>query len=116
MNTNLIAVALAAAVTIGLGASLSAADRAGWKFTEIVPVAGNPGAAPDAGGMSSATREILTGPSLYFVAHVERPDGSIDPAYGANPRGVYVFQTTSGRYVLRHFELPITKFETPLAN
>jgi hypothetical protein len=66
--------------------------------------------------MSSATREMLTGPSLYFVAHVERPDGSIDPAYGTNPRGVYLSRTSSGHYVLRHFPLSNTELAAHLGN
>jgi hypothetical protein len=116
MKTKLIASAIVAVATFGLGATLSATERAGWKFTEIVPQAGNPGAALDAGGMSQTTREMLAGPSLYFVAHVERPDGSADPAYGTNPRGVYLSQTSSGRYVLRHFALPVTGLAVPASN
>jgi hypothetical protein len=108
--------ALAAIATIGLAATLSAAERPAWKFTEILPTGGQTGAAPDAGGMSSTTREELTGPSLYFVAHIERPDGSIDPAYGTNPRGVFVFQTTGGRYVVRSVALPASEFATSLGN
>jgi hypothetical protein len=116
MNIKLIAIALAAVTTIGLGESLSAAERAGWNFTEIVPHAGEPGAAPDAGGMSLSTREEIVGSALYFVANVERPDGSIDPAYGTNPRGVFLFKTTGGRYVLRHVELPVTGLASPASN
>jgi hypothetical protein len=61
--------ALPAIATIGLAATLSAAERPAWKFTEILPTDGQTDAAPDGGGMSSTTREELTGPSLYFVAH-----------------------------------------------
>ena len=111
-----LSVALAAVATIGLAATLSAAERPAWKFTEILPTDGQTGAAPDAGGMSSTTREELTGPSLYFVAHIERPDGSIDPAYGTDPRGVFVFQTSGGRYVVRSVALPVSEFAASIGN
>jgi hypothetical protein len=91
MKTKLSAV-FAVFASIGLATALSATERPEWKFTEIQPVAGIAGAGSDAGGMSSTTGEELTGASLYFVAHIERPDGSIDPAYGTNPRGVLFFR------------------------
>jgi hypothetical protein len=115
MRTKL-SVVFAAFASIGLATALSATERPAWKFTEILPVTGKGDAASDAGGMSSTTREELTGSSLYFVAHIERPDGSIDPVYGTNPRGVFVFQTSGGHYVLRSIALPASEFATSLGN
>ena len=73
----------------------------------------------DADGFSRTAREQITGSALYFVAHIERPNGSEDPDYGTQPRGVFVFTTTSGRHVLRLIELPANEFSprtTDLAN
>jgi hypothetical protein len=115
MKTKL-SVVFAAFASIGLATALSATERPAWKFTEILPVNGKADAASDAGGMSSTTGEELTGASLYFVARIERPDGSIDPAYGTNPRGVFVFQTSSGHYVVRSVALPASEIAASLGN
>ena len=116
MKIKLTAVTLTAIAIFGLASTLTAAELSGWKFTEIVPQAGTPGAASDAGGMSATTRDEITGSALYFVAYVERPDGSVDPAHGANPHGVFIFKTRGGRHVVRLLQIPTTEFERPLAN
>jgi hypothetical protein len=115
MKTKL-SVVFAVFASIGLATALSATERPEWKFTEIQPVAGIVGAGSDAGGMSSTTGEELTGASLYFVARIERPDGSIDPTYGTNPRGVFVFQTSGGHYVVRSVALPVSEFAASRGN
>jgi hypothetical protein len=60
----------------------------------------------DAGGYSQATGEHLTGDSAYLIVHVERPDGSMDPAFGQYPRGMLAFRTASGRFVVRFLDIP----------
>jgi hypothetical protein len=118
MKTKLTALSIATVALLAAGASLSSADdqcASGCiKFTPELGLTGS--MTLDAGGYSFATREHLTQATAYLEAHVEQPDGRVHPAFGANPRGVYIFKTMGGRYVVRIVEIPFTEFARPLGN
>jgi hypothetical protein len=106
---------IAAIALLSIGASVSiAGDRGPINFTSEPALTGS--MALDAGGYSATTREHLTQATAFFVAHIEQPDGSAHPAFGANPLGVYVFKTMSGRLVVRPMEIRHTDFERPRVN
>jgi len=118
MKRKLTVLSIAAIAFLSLGASLSTAgDRCASGCIEFTPELGLTGSmALDTGGYSLSTGEHLTQSTAYFVAHVEQPDGGVHPAFGADPRGVYIFKTMSGRYVVRLMEIPRTEYARPNVN
>jgi hypothetical protein len=92
---------LAAVTALTLGASYSTASDRAPKCIEFSSGVAAPGAAPDAGGFSLSTGDHLTGEAAYLMVHVEAPDGRAHPAFGAQPKGMYLFTTYDGRYVVR---------------
>jgi hypothetical protein len=100
--------AVVTSALLGLGMSSAAAnDRCESGCIEFTPELELTGSMTlDPGGYSQTTGEHLTASTAYFEAHVERPDGSVHPGYGPERRGVLVFKTMSGRYILRVVEIP----------
>ena len=114
MNRKLIGLSIAVTALVSLGGSQSTAGtRDASRCIEFTPELAM---TMDAGGYSATTREHLTQSTAYFVAHIELPDCSVHPAFGAYPRGVYVFKTMSGRMVIRPMEIRKADAEWPLAN
>jgi hypothetical protein len=98
---------LTAAAVLSLGISRSSADidRTRPACIQLSSQSERPIVA-DAGGYSLSTGEQLDSGGLYLEANIERSDGQEHPTFGAFPRGVYVFKTTSGRYVIRILDHP----------
>jgi hypothetical protein len=97
-------VTLAAAMSLALGAPQSIARDGAAKAIVLAPGIAARGAAPDAGGFSLSTGQHLTGEAAYLVVHVETADGKAHPTLGPNARGMYLFTTYDGRYVVRFMD------------
>jgi hypothetical protein len=114
VKTKLAGLSIAAIALLAAGATLSSAGvRTAGHSGEIAPILrGFDVIKPvstvyvDAGGISKSTGELLTGEPAYLVTHIERPDGSVHPAFGHHPRGMLLSMTEGGHFVVRFLDIP----------
>jgi hypothetical protein len=58
------------------------------------------------GAFSPSTGDSIVGPALYVRAYFERFDGADPAGPGTNPRGMLIFRTMTGRFVVRFLDWP----------
>ena len=58
------------------------------------------------GAFSPSTGDTIVGPALFLRADFERFDGADPAGPGVNPRGMLIFRTTAGRFVVRFLDWP----------
>ncbi len=63
----------------------------------------------DAIGQQKTVKEQLVGTWSYVSADTVRPDGSREPMYGPNPKGLVIFDS-NGRYALVNARSDLPKF------
>ncbi len=69
-----------------------------------------PGLSPkDALGQSKTLKEQIVGTWSYVSVDTVRPDGSREPMYGPNPKGLVIFDS-NGRYALVNVRSDLPKF------
>ena len=99
---------LSAAVLLGLGISLgSANDQPAGQCIKLWPENGGTNSAmPHAATVQKTTKEVLAGPAAHVLAYVELQDVRGDTGFDPDPKQLFIFPTTGGRYVVRVRDLP----------
>jgi hypothetical protein len=99
---------LSAAALLGLGISLgSADDRPEARYIKLWPDLGGIGSMlPHAPTVRASTKEKLTGTVAHVIAYVERKDADGGVAFDPDAKQMFIFPTTSGRYVVRVLDVP----------
>ena len=82
--------------------SLRAAEQAEG-FTELE---GFEEITAQTGAFSPSTGDTIVGPALFLRADFERFDGADPAGPGVNPRGMLIFRTAAGRFVVRFLDWP----------
>ena len=98
---------LSAAVLLCLGISLgSANDQPAGQCIKLWPEIGGIGSTTYAATVQKTTKEVLAGTAAHVLAYVELQDARGDTGLDPDPKQLFIFPTTGGRYVVRVRDLP----------
>jgi hypothetical protein len=93
------------AALLGLGIVLASAnEQPEGQCIKLWPERGTTDAArPSAATLQKTTNEVLTGAAAHVLAYVESNGGA---GFDPDPKQLFIFPTTGGRYVIRIRDLP----------
>ena len=98
---------LSAVALLGLGISLASANDQSSQCIKLWSEHGATDLAmPYAATVQQSTKEVLTGTATHVLAYVERQDAREGTGIDPDPKQLFIFPTTGGRYVVRIRDLP----------